>query len=170
MSHCLCGHEKRFPPASDKDRLLFGFPGTFQHPTACGEAGTSSKPDLLASSWRHPRCSGWSHSETCLGTGRGKLVRSAEPRAQSICLGICLLAFPFPLFSFPPSLSSSSSSFSLLLQTSSPSLSTKKGEVLGLTPAQATQSQGRMLLKEKGGGGSHRSVCDTGTRKHVSEC
>lgn len=98
------------------------------------------------------------------GDWGGKLVRRAEPRAQSICLGICLLPFPFPFFSSLPSLPSSS--FSLLLQTSSPSLSTTKGEVLGLTPALATESQGRMLFKEKGGRGSHRSIRDTGNRKH----
>lgn len=66
------------------------------------------------------------------------------------------------------SLSLSLFSLSLLFfSSSSPSLSTTEGELLGLTPALATESQERMLFKEQGGQGSHRSIGDTGNRKHA---
>lgn len=52
------------------------------------------RPDLLASSWNHPRCCCWSHLLTCLRAGEGNSLGQAELAARPICLGICP---PFPL-------------------------------------------------------------------------
>lgn len=56
------------------------------------------RPDLLASSWNHPRCCHWSHLLTCLRAGEGNSLGQAELAARPICLGICP---PFPPLLLP---------------------------------------------------------------------
>lgn len=64
------------------------------------------RPDLLASSWNHPRCCRWSHLLTCPRAGEGNSLGQAELAARPICLGICPLSPPTPstssLLSSPP--------------------------------------------------------------------
>lgn len=66
-----------------------------------------SRPDLLASSWNHPRCRPWSHLLTRLRAGKENSLGWAGLAARPICLGICppsllplLLPSP-PLCSLP---------------------------------------------------------------------
>lgn len=101
--------QRELLPASSKGWLRQGcrepplpaFPLPGRLPPSPGKQD-SSRPDLLVSSWNHPRCRPWSHLPTCLGAGEGNSLGWAERAARPICLGICLLSPPFPC-SFLPS-------------------------------------------------------------------